>query len=93
VAHDELVDRVVEDLFEHDVDAVGRVGAVTDAADVHPSSQPDVLERVEVWIRLVVAFFARACRLGYASRGSGYHRRHRGACGAGSQNRTGTVIV
>jgi hypothetical protein len=47
VAHDELVDRVVDDLLEHHVDAVGGVRSVTDAADVHPGSQPDVLERIQ----------------------------------------------
>jgi len=47
MAHDELVDRVVDDLLEHHVNAVGRVRPVADAADVHPGAQPDVLERIQ----------------------------------------------
>ena len=47
VAHDELVDRVVDDLLEHHVDAVGRVRAIADAADVHTRPQPDVLEGIQ----------------------------------------------
>ena len=47
LAHDELVDGVVDDLLEHDVDPVGVVGAVADAADVHARAQADVLEGVE----------------------------------------------
>ena len=47
LAHDELVHRVVDDLLEHHVDAVGRVGAVADPADVHAGAQPDVLERIQ----------------------------------------------
>src|SRR5690606_37850650 len=38
-AHDELVDRIVDDLLEHHVDAVGRVRAVAEAADVHARPQ------------------------------------------------------
>ena len=47
VAHDELVDGVVDDLFEHHVDAVGGVRSVSNAPDVHAGAQPDVLESIQ----------------------------------------------
>ena len=45
VAHDELVDRVVDDLLQQHVDAVVVVAAVAGPADVHPEAQPDMLHR------------------------------------------------
>ncbi len=53
-AHDEFVDRVVDDLLEQHVDAVVGVGAVADPADVHAGAQPDVRQRVEGLDRLFV---------------------------------------
>ncbi len=53
-AHDELVDRVVDDLLQHHVDAVDRRRAVAEAADVHAGAQADVRERVEGLDRLLV---------------------------------------
>ena len=42
LAHDELVDGVVDDLLEQNVDAVVGMRAVADTADVHAGAQPDV---------------------------------------------------
>jgi hypothetical protein len=47
LTHDELVHRVVDDLLEHHVDAVGWVGTIADAADVHACAEADVLQRIE----------------------------------------------
>ena len=47
VAHREFVDAVVDRLLEQDVDAVLRVRAVAEAADIHAGAEPDVLERAE----------------------------------------------
>ena len=44
VAHDELVDSVVDDLLEQDVHAVVVVAAIADAADVHARAGTDVFE-------------------------------------------------
>ena len=43
-AHDELVDRVVHHFLEEDVDAVVRVRAGAEPSDVHPRSEPYVLQ-------------------------------------------------
>ena len=55
-AHDELVDRVVDDLLQEHVDAVVVVAAVARAADVHAEPPTDVLHRVEVLDVVVVVF-------------------------------------
>ena len=47
VAHDVLVDGVVDDLLEQDVNAVVVVLAVTDSTDVHPRTLADVFQRAE----------------------------------------------
>ena len=62
VAHDVLIDGVVDDLLEHHVDAVGGVGAVADSADVHAGAEPDVLERIEGLDRLLVVDDVLGCR-------------------------------
>ena len=55
VAHDELVDGVVDDLLEQDVNAVVVVAAVADAADVHARAGADVFEgRERLDLALVV---------------------------------------
>ena len=44
LAHHELIDRVIDGLFQQHIDAIFRVGAVAEAADVHPGAEADVLE-------------------------------------------------
>ena len=46
-AHDEFIDRVIDDFLKQHVDAVGRIGAVADATDVHAGAQTDVTERIQ----------------------------------------------
>ena len=47
LAHDELVDGVVDDLLEHDVDAIQGMGPVAEAPDVHPAAKADVLQGIQ----------------------------------------------
>src|SRR5262249_11301079 len=60
VAHDVLIDGVVDDLLEQDVGAVIVMRAVPDAPDVHAGAQPDVFEGGErLDLALVVVVFLR----------------------------------
>ena len=52
--HDELVDRVVDDLFQKHVYAVVRLRAVAQLADIHSRAQADMLARRERLYRVVV---------------------------------------
>jgi hypothetical protein len=54
LAHDEFIDRVVDDLLEQHVDAVGGVAAVADAPDVHAGAQADMGERIQALDRLLI---------------------------------------
>jgi len=47
VPHDVFVDRVVDHLLEQHVDPIVRRTAVSQLADIHPRSQPDVLPPVQ----------------------------------------------
>ncbi len=42
MVHDEFIDRVVDDLFEHDIDPVIGMRAIAQTPDVHPRTQPDM---------------------------------------------------
>ena len=46
-SHDELVDRIVDHLFDHHIDPVVRMGAISKTPNVHPWTQPDVRQGVE----------------------------------------------
>ena len=46
-AHDELIDRVIDDLLDQHVDAVVGLRAVAQFADIHARTQADVLAPVE----------------------------------------------
>lgn len=48
LAHAELVDRVVDSLFDEDIDAVVGVATVTEFADIHTRSATDMFSIVEV---------------------------------------------
>ena len=52
-AHDELVDRVVDDLLDEHVDAVVGLRTVAQLADIHAGAQADVLARSEGYDRVV----------------------------------------
>jgi hypothetical protein len=47
VAHDVLVDRVIDDFLEQDVDAIVGRRPVAELPDVHPGTHPDVFAPVE----------------------------------------------
>ena len=47
VAHDVLVDGVVDDLLEEDVNPIVLSRSITQLADVHAGTKPDVFARVE----------------------------------------------
>ena len=47
VAHDELVDAVVQHFLQQDVDAIIEAAAIAQLADVHPRPQPNVLFPVQ----------------------------------------------
>ena len=51
--HDELVDRVVDDLLDEHVDAVVGLRTVAQLADIHAGAQADVLARSEGYDRVV----------------------------------------
>jgi hypothetical protein len=42
VVHDEFIDRIVNDFLEHHIDPVICMGAISQPADIHPGSEPDV---------------------------------------------------
>ena len=57
IPHDELVDGIVDDLFQKDIDAVIMVGAIPQAADVHAGTRPDVFqggERLDLTFVVIV---------------------------------------
>ena len=56
LAHDELVDAVVDDFLQQYIDAVHGIGAVAQPSDIHARAQPDVLQRVEGLYRFLVVF-------------------------------------
>ena len=58
LAHDELVDRVVDHFLHQDVNAVVVVASVRSPAYVHSEPQPDVLHRAQV-LYLLFAVFLR----------------------------------
>ena len=68
IAHDEFVNRVVDDLLQEDVDSVVAVGAIPQPPDVHPGPEPDVLQRAEgLDLGLVVyVFFLLTHRIEYS---------------------------
>jgi hypothetical protein len=47
VPHDEFVDRIIDDLFEQDIDSVIVMGSIPGPPDIHPGPGTDVLERRE----------------------------------------------
>ena len=79
VAHHELVHGVVDHLLEQHVDAVVGIGAVAEAANVHPRPQADVLEgRERLDLALVVAVGAVGGGLALGGGEEvGLRRRHR----------------
>ncbi len=44
-SHDKFIDRIINHLFEQDIDAVVRMGAVAQPADIHAGPQTDMLQR------------------------------------------------
>ena len=73
VAHEVLVDAVVDDLLEQHIDAVIRTCPIAELADVHARPEPDVLlpvERADVALRVVLsrllrhAPFLEPCKVG-----------------------------
>ena len=40
--HDELIDGVIDDFFEHDIDPVVGMRSIAEPADVHPRAEPDM---------------------------------------------------
>ena len=57
VAHDELVDAVVDDLLDEDVDAVVGVRTIAHAPDVHTGPEPDVFQRRKGLDRTAVVLY------------------------------------
>jgi hypothetical protein len=47
VAHDELIDAVVDDFLQQDIDTVIHVRAVPETTDIHTGSQSNMLEGTE----------------------------------------------
>ena len=59
MAHDEFVDRVIDDFLHQNVTAIVVIGAVADAPDIHAGAQANMLQRGE---RLDFAFVVNVFR-------------------------------
>ena len=68
-AHDELVNRVINDLLEQDVAAVIVVRAAADAPDIHPRAQADVVDAGERLDLALVVIVLRGFFVSHVSRG------------------------
>ena len=42
--HDEFIDAIVDDFFQHDINAIVGMGSISQTTDVHARTQPDMAQ-------------------------------------------------